>query len=49
MRRILPDVLLFVGIGCVCWGVWLWSPPMGAIVAGVAAIALAIVGAKENA
>lgn len=49
MRNVLPDLLLFLGIGCIVRGVWLWSPALAAIMAGVAGIALAILGAQEKA
>jgi hypothetical protein len=51
MRNVLPDLLLVGGIACIVRGVALWSPASAAILAGVAAIALGIVGAmgRENA
>lgn len=47
MRELIRDTLFLIGTAAIGWGLWRWSPSLGAIFAGIAVIYIALSLRKE--
>lgn len=48
--HILAVLLILAGLGCICWGVWLWMPALGLVASGICAagIGVVMIAGEEN-